>query len=221
MPGARRSPPISPPGQHVLIARAPEFQPYAQALPLDERRSELELVLDRDDAAAALAGGVEPGLAEPISQIVVDHVLELADLDEVVLVAATERRGGPTLLVQRCAGAPARCTAVVELGYAERSGLAAAARAAWQAARAADLRYPPSVFGDPRLVGNPIAHPCRVCRSPILWAGVGVAAVAATIAIVVVATSSRPAPILDDRSRQLCDPPVGTGASSVGEVRLV
>jgi hypothetical protein len=183
-------------GQHVLIARAPQFHPYAQAFALDDRRSELPLVLEHDEPAAELAGGIEPGLAEAVVQTIVDRVLELADLDEVVLVAATERRGGPTLLLQRCAGAPARCTAVVELGYADRSGVAAAARTAWQSVRAADLRYPPSVFGDPRLVGTPGESHCRVCRSPILWAGVGVAAVVATIAIVAVATSSRPTPIL-------------------------
>jgi len=109
-------------------------------------------------------------------------------------VASTSRRGAPTLLVQRCAGIPARCTAIVELGYATPSQLPSAARDAWAAVRTADLRYPPSLFGDPRLTGTRVAHHCDVCRSPWLWGGVGVAAVIATVAIVVVATSSKPPP---------------------------
>jgi PEGA domain len=203
-------------GQHVVIARAPQFSPHAQALAIaspalpgkaapphggaesiDDKTGELAITLDHDDAAAELAAGVDVGTTDRATQVVTDRVLELADLDEVVLVASTDRRGGPTLLIQRCAGAPARCTAVVELGYADRSGIAAAARSAWQSARAADLRYPPSLFGDPRLTGNIAEHHCKLCRNPYVWAGVGVVAVAATIAIIVAVSSSHPPPILD------------------------
>ena len=202
-------------GQHVVIARAPQFSPRAQALAIaspalpgkaapphgaesiDDKTGELAITLDHDDAAADLAAGVDVGTADRAAQVVTDRVLELVDLDEVVLVAATDRRGGPTLLIQRCAGAPARCTAVVELGYADRSGIAAAARSVWQSARAADLRYPPSLFGDPRLTGNIEEHRCKLCRNPYVWAGVAVVAVAATIAIIVAVSSSHPPPILD------------------------
>jgi len=183
-------------GQHVVVARVGQFHPYARAFALDDKTSDVPIALEHDDEAAELAAGLDAGMAERVQQLVVDRVLELADLDEVVLVASTERRGGPTLLVQRCAGAPARCSAVVELGYADRSGIAAAALEAWHAARAADLRYPPSVFDDPRLVGNIEDHKCKLCRNPIVWAGVGVAAVAATIAIIVVASSSHPPPVV-------------------------
>jgi tetratricopeptide (TPR) repeat protein len=183
-------------GQHVVVARTAQFHPYARAFALDDKTAELSIALEHDDEAAELAAGLDAGTAERVQQLVVDRVLELADLDEVVVVASTERRGGPTLLVQRCAGAPARCTAVVELGYADRSGVASAALEAWHAARTAELRYPPSVLDDPRLVGNIEDHKCKLCRNPIVWAGVGVVAVAATIAIIVVASSSRPPPIL-------------------------
>ena len=40
-------------------------------------------------------------------------------------------------------------TAVVEVGYAEASGLAAATREAWQATRSADLRYLGQAFEVP------------------------------------------------------------------------
>jgi hypothetical protein len=182
-------------GQHVVIARAPQFHPRAQALAIDEHADTLALALDHDDEAAELEG-VDVGMTERAEQIVADRVLELSDLDEVVLVAATDRRGGPTLLVQRCAGAPARCSAVVELGYGDRSGIAVAARSAWQAVRSAELRYPPTLFGDARLTGAVVEHGCKVCRSPILWASVGVAAIITTVAIIAVASSSRPPPIL-------------------------
>jgi hypothetical protein len=42
-------------------------------------------------------------MSDAATQLLVDAVLQLADFDEVVLVANTERRVGPTLLVQRCA----------------------------------------------------------------------------------------------------------------------
>jgi hypothetical protein len=189
-------------GQHIVIARAPRFQPRARAFAIDERGSsaapelELALPLAHDEAAEELALGVELGMPDRAAQGVTDQLLELGDLDDVVLVVSTERRGGPTLFAQRCAGAPARCSAVVELGYADRSGVAAAARSVWQAVRAADLRYPPTLFGDPRLTGALVDHGCKVCRSPILWAGLGAAAIVTTIVIIAVATSSRPPPIL-------------------------
>ena len=184
------------PGEHVLIARAPEYRPRAQAFAVDAATPQLELALEHDDAAAQLAVGARLGLPDAAAQGLVDGALELADLDEVVLAAEADRRGGPTLLVQRCAGAPARCTAVVEIGYADASGLVVAARSAWASLRSAELRYPPSVLDDPRIAEQRVAHRCDVCRSPYLWGGVGVAAVVGTIAVIAIATAAKPAPIL-------------------------
>ena len=93
-------------GQHLVVAHAPLYAPAVQAVPIDA--SAVEVVLERDDAAIRLTGGAELGLAEREAQQLVDATLRFADLDEVVLVAETTRRGGPTLLVQRCAGIPAR-----------------------------------------------------------------------------------------------------------------
>ncbi len=178
-------------GQHLIVARAPLFHPTVQALPADA--AAVEVVLERDDAAIRLAAGAVPGLAEREAQQLVDATLRFADLDEVVLVADAIRRGGPTLLVQRCAGIPARCSAVVELGYGDRSGLGAAARAAWEAARTGDLRYPPSVLGERE--GKLHDGRCKVCRSPWLWTGVGAALVGSVVAIVAL-QGSRPPPML-------------------------
>ncbi|HEY5946309.1 MAG TPA: PEGA domain-containing protein, partial [Kofleriaceae bacterium] len=183
-------------GQHVVVARVAQYQARALAVAVDDSTSEVEVELEADVGWARLAEGAMIGATDARAQELVDAASRFADLDEVVLVADSEQRGGPTLLVQRCAGLPARCTAVIEIGYADRSGMTAAAREAWQAARAADLRYPPSVFGDPRATGKRGGAGCKLCRSPILWGGVGVAAVVATVAIIAIVSSSRPPPVV-------------------------
>ena len=184
-------------GQHVVIARSPGYRPRAQSIAVDDHPQPLALVLERDDDWAHLAAGVEPGLPDAAAQGMVDAVLRYAELDELVLAVDTDRRGGEALLVQRCAGSPALCTAVVEVGYT-RGGLAAAAREAWSTVRAANLRYPPNVLSDPRVGASKQPPParCEWCRSPWLWGGVTAVVVAGTIAIVAAATASRPPPVV-------------------------
>ena len=146
--------------------------------------SAIALALERDDDCGARSRSA-PSAACPTRprRALVDAALRFAELDEVVLVADTDRRGGPTLLVQRCAGAPARCTAVVEIGYGDAAGSRRPRARRGRPSRAAELRYPPSVLGDPRVTGRRVvAHHCEVCRSPWLWGGVGAAAVIGTIA---------------------------------------
>ncbi|HWO17412.1 MAG TPA: PEGA domain-containing protein [Kofleriaceae bacterium] len=194
-------------GQHVIVARSPLHRPAVRGVAVDDAAVSVSLELAPDEDALRLAAGAERGLAEPAAQALIDAALRFADLDEVIVVADTTRRGAPTLLVQRCATPPApaaadagvaptraRCSAVVELGYGDRTGLAAAARAAWDAARTGELRYPPVVLGERG--GRTGPERCKLCRSPLLWTGVG-AAVVAGIALVVVATSgAKPAPIV-------------------------
>ena len=183
-------------GQHVVVARMPLFHARAQAIAVDDATGTIALDLDRDDEWSRLAAGPEPGMPDVQTQVLADATIRYADLDGAVLVASSDRSGGPTLLVQRCAGLPARCTAIVEIGYADASGLPAAAREAWAAVRAADLRYPPSVFGDARLSGPRVVHHCEWCRSPWVWGGVGAAAVVGTIVVIAVVTASKPPPIV-------------------------
>lgn len=179
-------------GQHLIVARAPLYQPTVQALPAGTPSA--EVVLDRDDAALRVAGGAELGLGEREAQQLVDATLRFADLDEVVVVAETSRRGGPTLLVQRCAGLPARCSAVVELGFGDRAGLAAAAREAWAAAKTGDLRYAPTVLGER---DGPVRDGrCKACRSPWLWTGVGAAVVIGTVITVLALQGSDAPPVV-------------------------
>jgi hypothetical protein len=182
-------------GQHVVVAQLPLHEARALAIALDAA-SPAVVVLDLapDPAATRLAEGATIGLPDEGARELVEATLRYADLDEVVVVAAVQRRGGPALLVQRCAALPVRCTAVVEVGYAEPSGLPAATREAWQATRQADLRYPPSVLADARTSGGPVDDHCKLCRSPILWGSIGAAALIGTIVIIAVVSGSRPPP---------------------------
>ena len=182
-------------GQHVIVARMPLYQPRALAVAINDAQ-DITLELEQDTAWWRLAQGATIGLPEAQARELVDATLRFADLDEVVVVAETAQRGGPSLLVQRCAGLPARCTAVIEIGYGDRSGLGAAARDAWQTARAADLRYPPSVLSDSRATGKQIDDRCKLCRSPILWGSVGAAAVIGTIVVIAIVSASRPPPVV-------------------------
>jgi hypothetical protein len=183
-------------GQHVIVARAVQHRPRALAVAVTDAASEFTVELDPDAAWARVAEGAALGMEESRAQELVDAALRYADLDDVIVAVDSHVRGGPSLLVQRCAGLPARCSAVIEVGYAERAGLPAAAREAWQAARAANLRYPPSVLGDPRATGKRGDDRCRWCRSPIVWGGVGAAAVIATVAVIAIVSSSRPPPVV-------------------------
>lgn len=178
-------------GQHLVIARAPLHRAAVQRVTVD---GPIELALDTDDDAVRLAGGAEPGLARPAEQALVDAALEFADLDEVVVAAVSDRRGGQALAVQRCAGAPARCTAVAEVGFGDRAGLAAAAREVWQAVQGGALHEPPRVIGDVR---RELPSGCQLCKSPLVWAGVGVgAAVLGAVIAIAVTSGSRPPPVL-------------------------
>jgi len=181
-------------GQHLVVARAPLHRAAVQGVLVDGAAAvNLALTLDSDGAAVQLAVGAEPGLAEPAEQELVDTVLQFAELDEVLVAAVSDRRGGPTLIVQRCAGSPARCTAVVEVGFGNRAGLASAAREALQATQAGELRYTPSVIG--AIKSRPLPSGCRLCRSPLVWTGAGAIVLGAVIAIVA-ASGSKPPPVV-------------------------
>lgn len=179
--------------QHLVIARSPHHRTTVQGIPLDA--AEVDVELERDDEAARISAGAEQGLGDVAANELIAGTLRYADLDEIVLVAATIRRGGPTLLVQRCAGLPAKCSAVVDVGYGDRSGLAAAARTAWEAARTGDLRYPPTVLGEHD--GQVDDGRCKLCRSPWVWTGVGAVLVAATVVTIAIVAGSDPAPIVN------------------------
>jgi hypothetical protein len=179
-------------GQHLVVARAPLHRAAVRGVVVDGART-VELALDRDDDAAQLAAGATPGLPAPDEQALIDAALRFAELDEVAVAAIADRQGGPALVVQRCAGVPARCTSMIEIGYGDRAGLAAAAREAWRAVAAGALGAPPTVIGV-RVLRAPPSR-CQLCRNPVVWTGVGAIVVGAVVAIVV-AAGARPAPVV-------------------------
>jgi hypothetical protein len=181
-------------GQHVVVARETFFQPAVRGVAIDSN-AQITLELTRDDEAVRLAGGAARGMPESAAAELVTAALRYADLDEVVVVADTTRRGGPTLLVQRCAGVPAKCSAVVDIGYGDKSGLASAAKQAWEAARTGELRYPPSVLGDRGERGG--GDVCKLCRNPGVWVGVGALVVIGTIITVGVLSNDKPPPTVN------------------------
>jgi hypothetical protein len=160
--------------------------------------SSVDLALERDDDAVRLAAGAEPGLSELAEQQLVDAALRFADLDELVIAAIGERRGGPVVSLQRCAGAPARCTAIVEIGYADRAGLAGAVREAWQAAQGGALSEPPRALHETQRPAPESG--CRWCRSPLVWSGVGAVVLGAVVAILA-ASGSKPTPVVTVHGR--------------------
>lgn len=98
---------------------------------------------------------------------------------------------------QRC-GASLRCTAVVEIGYT-RPGLAPAMRAAWAALERGELRYPPSLPSDARVLPNRASAgdgKCRLCRSPWLWAGVGATVAISSAVLIYLLGQEQPPPAL-------------------------
>jgi hypothetical protein len=174
-------------GQHVIVAKQQAMRAAVRGLVVDDATTvELALEPDRDAARIAPDGDL---------QALVDAVLRYADLDEVVLAVAATRRGEPALLLQRCAGAPARCTTVVDLGHGERAGLPAAARAALDAARTAELRYPPTVLRE-RTDRVAVDTRCKLCRNPWVWTGVGAAVLTGVVITLVATSGARPPPVV-------------------------
>jgi len=184
-------------GQHVVVARLPQFRPRARAVAVTATATTIPIALERDELAYRFTAGLGGGESASEVQQLVDGVLLYADLDDVVVVAEAQRRGSPALLAQRCAGVPARCTRIVELEYGDRSGLPIAAKAVWQDVRTRELRVRPTLFADLRFAEKQRDAPaCRLCRNPYVLVGAGIALVAGVVAIAVVATASRPPPVL-------------------------
>lgn len=180
-----------PRGQHLIAARAPGYRASVVGANVDA--VDVNVALERDDDALRLASGAGAGMAD--EQALVEAAASFAELDEVVLAGTTERRGGPTLLVQRCAGAPLRCSAIAEVGFGDGAGLAGAAREAWASVARAPLASAPAVFGALGGRIEPEGNGCRWCSSPLVWGGVTAVVVGAVIAIVATSSSKSP-PVL-------------------------
>jgi hypothetical protein len=179
-------------GQHLVVARAPLHHPAVQGVLVDGPAA-VDLALDPDDDALRLASSVEPGLAAPAELLLIDTTAAFADLDEVVIAAVRDRPGSLALVVQRCGGAPVRCTPPAEVGFGDRAALPAAAREAWRTVQDGVLTERPLVISGIRR--DTVFTGCRLCRSPWVWAGAG-AAVLATLLAIAASSGSQPPPIV-------------------------
>jgi hypothetical protein len=186
-------------GQHVIAAHAVGYVARALGAGVDANTGSLRVELEKDDDDARLALGATPGLDRENVQLLVDTVTRFADLDGVVLASVVDRRGEPALRVQRCVGIPARCTAVVEVGYGEPSGLAAAARQAWAAAKTAEATEAPNGFGGVDAAETAAVmrqRRCGACRSPLVWGGAVVAVTVGIIAVWAANAGNHPPPVV-------------------------
>ncbi|MBP6631640.1 MAG: hypothetical protein KBG28_28715 [Kofleriaceae bacterium] len=179
-------------GQHVVVLRAPGRVARGVAVAVAAGGARVELALDEDRDVARTRAPVPAGLDEASATATIETLQRYGELDEVVVVAVVPRRGELAILGQRCAGGvdrPVQCTAVVEVGFPDPSGLPAAARAAWRDLATGQLRYPLTLSADPRLgrAGGGPADParCRWCRSPWLWASLSAVLVAAGVTALV------------------------------------
>jgi len=195
-------------GQHVVVARGRGLRPRGLTFAVAEPSTAIDVPLDEDvdaaalEAAAPLAIGASAGEASRA----LDAVLLYGDLDAVVVAASVWSRGEPALLGQRCQGSPVRCGPVVEVGYGAGDGALAAAAAALWRQLADGARRPteaPVLLGDARIArGGGAAGrggPCRWCRNPWVWTGVGVA-LAAVVTGAAIAASA------EDRTIVTVDP---------------
>jgi hypothetical protein len=182
-------------GTHVAVARAPGHRARGVAFAVTAEGAQIDLALDPDGAPTAIdvGTGADPAAAS------VDAALVYGEVDGVVLAAVVAREGGTALLGQWCAGAPVRCTPVVEVAY-RGPELGAAATRMWTTLRdaRASARYQPSLPVDPRLTsgGGGDGGRCRLCRNPWVWAGVGALLVGAGVTTAVVAGSGTKQPVV-------------------------
>lgn len=179
-----------PRGQHVIVARAPGHAPLAQAVNVDDAHSAFALRLEPHPAAERLAQFATGGELAPI----VEAAMLFGELDEIVVVEPILARGGRAIVVQRCVGIPAKCSATVEIGYPDETGLPSATKEAWSTVRVGELRYTPLRRGESP--GGPIVEDrCRACRSPYVWGGVAAGLVTA-IVLGFVLTADKPLPVI-------------------------
>jgi hypothetical protein len=114
-------------GEHVVVARARGRVPAGRIVRAGE--GAVEMTLEEDLVQSALAGGergLRPGTRAAATTAILSAVSTYAELDEIVLVGATWRRGEPTVLVQRCAPSPVRCGTVMETRYTRPADFAPA-----------------------------------------------------------------------------------------------
>ena len=173
-------------GLHLLVATSPGYHSRSKLLPISPGEGmPISMQLDLDPMAMRVlkgSAGVALGTVESEARLSADAMLQYSNTDTLVLVASAWRQGQPALLGQWCAGQPAQCSAVVEIGYPS-GGLRVATSELWRTMHRSKLRFPPTLQVDARLVSGEGAPEKRKPKphQPIWknrWVWLGAAAIA-------------------------------------------
>ena len=175
-------------GYHAVVVRGEAARPWSGIAVVPEGGDRLEVELEPDELAGALAHPLAVGTDETAAQLRVEARIIHGELDGFVLAAPIWRRGAPALIGQRCEGVPVMCTAVVEIGFASADDTRSVAAQLWtELAKAREaLRFPPTLLEDARLTRgetrpgtNGVTRGSAWWKNKWLWVGVGAAALGA------------------------------------------
>ncbi len=176
-------------GLHLVVAKAQGYRTQSRLISVTPgANAAIAIALAVDPVAESILKGraaLATGVAETEARLAVAAFTLYAASDTMVLMASVWRRGQPAILGQRCQGQPAICTSVLEVGYPE-GGLRAAADNLWRELGRGQLRFPPTLQVDARLIAGekpPGEDPKKVAK-PLwknrwLWLGVAGASLAA------------------------------------------
>jgi hypothetical protein len=178
-------------GLHAVVVREAGHVPYGALIDLrtEGARVDVQLQVDEERRAVLEGGdGLSIGGDSKARIRLVAGAITWADLDALVMVSATWRRGALVILAEWCKEVD-RCGRVVEVGFPKASGVKSAAGVLWRQARESRGQFSPGLFADARVTnpegspGSPLPPPPHsrpLYRNPWLWLGVGSVAVTVT-----------------------------------------
>lgn len=176
-------------GLHLVYAKAEGYRTQSKLISVSPGAdAPIEISLAVDPVAATILRGrpaLATGVAEVEARQAVSAVMLFAASDKLVLTASVWRRGQPALLGQICSGQPAKCSAVIEIGY-PIGGLHVAAEKLWRTLAREKRRFPPTLQVDARLIAGEKAPGVNhhkvstpLWKKRWLWLGVAGASLAA------------------------------------------
>lgn len=144
-------------GLHLVHAKALGYRSQSKLISVSPGSdAPIAIKLTEDPVALKILLGrpaLAVGVAEVEARQAVSAVTLFAASDTLVFMASVWRRGQPALLGQLCAGQPAKCSAVIEIGYPV-GGLRVAAEQLWRSFDRDELRFPPTLQVDARLIAG-------------------------------------------------------------------
>lgn len=160
-------------GLHMMEAARPGYISRSKLLSISPGgAAPIQLTLEPDPTAQrVLLGrtGFGIGRTESEARESATAMLLYSQTNQILAVSSVWRRGAPALLGQRCAGMPAHCSSVVEIGYPAGSANVAVAEL-WRSLEGAALRFPPTLQADTRVVSaEPAPGVTGITKGTPLW----------------------------------------------------